>query len=398
MGGGRKYDGVRAGSDSTIEIDFRYHGTRCRERIKLDPTPANLKRAHQHRAAVLLAIRDGTFDYARTFPGSKNASRFSPLTAAVGGGTVANYLDSWLRTKGPELKASTLRGYEKVINRYWVPTIGKDCLADLKRPRLREVCAGFPVSNKTLANAQSVLRAALNDAVEAELLDVNPLADWVYAKVDEVRDDEDIDPFTAEEQRAIVAVLEGHARNLVLVAFWTGMRTSELVALQWRDVDFAAGVIRVRRAKTQSAAAPEAPKTRAGRRDIKMLPPARAALEAQYALTGHQDTVFWNPAYNAPWVGDQAIRKTMWVPALERAKVRYRYPYQTRHTYASMMLSAGENPMWVAAQMGHSDWGEIRRRYGRFMPESAPDAGDRAARMFWTNGQDLVNNPENPAA
>lgn len=398
MGHERKYEGVRPGSGSSIEIDFRYNEHRCKERLPLEPTPANLKRASLHRAAILAAIRDGSFDYATTFPKSKNAQRFSRQLRTVDGSTVAAFLDSWIKAKAPELKSSTLRGYEKVINRYWVPTLGKDLLADLRRPRIKEVCATFAVTNKTLANAQSVLRAALDDAVEDELLEANPLADWTYSRADEVREDDDIDPFTAAEQRAILSVLDGTARNQVQVAFWTGMRTSEQVALEWRDVDFAAGVIRVRRVLTQNSKAPEPPKTKAGRRDIKMLPPAREALEAQFKLTGHRSTVFLNPAYDEPWTGDQAIRKTMWRPALEQAKVRYRYPYQTRHTYASMLLSAGENPMWVAKQMGHSDWGEIRRRYGRFMPEAAPDAGERACRMFWADGQQMVNIGENVAS
>lgn len=397
MGGSRAFEGVRTGSDSTIEIDFRYRGRRCRERLKLEPTPTNLKRAAQHRAAVLLAIRDGTFDYAATFPQSKNLVHFAPA-AKADGDTVAAYLDAWIKAKAPELKASTLRGYEKVINGYWVPTLGKDRLSDLRRPRIKEACATFDVTNKTLANAQSVLRAALDDAVENELLDANPLSDWTYSRLAGVQEDDDIDPFTAAEQSAILAVLAGHAKHFVQVAFWTGMRTSELVALEWRDVDFAEGVIRIRRIRTQHSKTPEPPKTKAGRRDIKMLPPARAALQAQQQLTGHQAVVFFNPAYDEPWIGDQAIRKTMWQPALERAQVRYRYPYQTRHTYASMMLSASEHPMWVAKQMGHADWGEIRRRYGRFMPEAAPDAGDRACRMFWANGQQMVNIDENTTA
>jgi len=43
------------------------------------------------------------------------------------------------------------------------------------------------------------------------------------------------------------------------------------------------------------------------------------------------------------------------VPAMKKSGVRYRYPYQTRHTYASIMLSPGEHPVWVAKQMEHSD-------------------------------------------
>lgn len=63
--------------------------------------------------------------------------------------------------------------------------------------------------------------------------------------------------------------------------------------------------------------------------------------------------------------------------ALKKAGIRYRNPYQTRHTYASMLLSAGENPMWVAQQMGHKDWAMIRRVYGRWIPEMNPGAGDK---------------------
>ncbi|MGT2493949.1 hypothetical protein ACU4GD_34295, partial [Cupriavidus basilensis] len=47
-------------------------------------------------------------------------------------------------------------------------------------------------------------------------------------------------------------------------------------------------------------------------------------------------------------------------------------------TYASMMLSAGEHPMWVAKQMGHADWTMIARVYGRWMPSADAEAGNRA--------------------
>ena len=77
MGGERKFDGVRASSKSTIEIDFYYQGGRCRERIRLEPSPANLKRAAQHRAAILHAISTGTFDYLTTFPDSSKAKQFA---------------------------------------------------------------------------------------------------------------------------------------------------------------------------------------------------------------------------------------------------------------------------------------------------------------------------------
>jgi integrase len=82
--------------------------------------------------------------------------------------------------------------------------------------------------------------------------------------------------------------------------------------------------------------------------------------------------------------GDQALRLGPWRRALRAAGVRYRYPYQMRHTYASMMLSAGENPAWIARQMGHADWGMIRRTYARWMPDVEPNAGEKAS-SWWAN-------------
>ena len=83
------------------------------------------------------------------------------------------------------------------------------------------------------------------------------------------------------------------------------------------------------------------------------------------------------------------------VYALRKGGVRYRNPYQTRHTWASMMLSAGEHPMWVASQMGHKDWGMIRRHYGRWIPDADPTAGGRAVAHFYSKNADQTG-PKHP--
>jgi integrase len=121
-------------------------------------------------------------------------------------------------------------------------------------------------------------------------------------------------------------------------------------------------------------------KTESGIRDVKLLPLALAALAAQKDFTyGAGGTIFHNPRHNAPWTGPRALAKGPWTVVLRHAKVRYRNLYQTRHTYASLLLTAGEDPMWVAQQMGHKDWGMIRKIYGRWIPEMRPEAGNRAA-------------------
>lgn len=381
MGTEREYDGVRAASGSTIEIDFYYAGARCRERIKLKPTSTNMKRAALHRAAILVAIEQGTFDYATTFPDSKRAQQLGK--AATPHQNTGDFLTAWLDSKTPTIKTSTREGYRKIIFGHLLKLFGNIPLNELNKPRIRQEFGRTDCSNKTLANIQSVLRTALSDAFEQDLISTNPLAGWTYRKIEPPKTDDEIDPFTTEEQNRILNACDGQARNLIQFALWTGLRTSELVALDWGDIDWARKIVRVTKAITQHAKEAESTKTRSGNREVKLLAPALAALldQKQYTYNAWGE-IFQNPNTNERWTGDQPIRKTMWQPILRDANVRYRRPYQTRHTYASMMLSAGEHPMWVAQQMGHADWGMIRRIYGRWIPAEVDDAGSKAVALF----------------
>ena len=358
-----------------------YRGVRCRERITLKPSPTNLKKAEQHKAAIEHAISIGAFDYAVTFPSSPRAAKFAPEASHE---TVTGFLTRWLASKKKHLSSSTFDGYRKLVEHRLVPVLGTHMVVDLKRKMIKDWLDSLEVSNKTLSNIQSCLRSALTEAVDEELIESNPMAGWTYKRKGAPTEDDDVDPFSPEEQRAIIGALTGQAANLVEFALWTGMRTSELVALDWGDVDWIRGEVMITKAMTQaSKGIAEIPKTAAGRRCLKLLGPAMEALKAQKEhtyLAGNE--VFQNPRTLERWAGDGPIRKTMWAHAVKKAGVRYRRPYQTRHTYASMMLSAGEHPMWVAKQMGHSDWTMIARVYGRWMPSADGAAGAKAEKMF----------------
>src|SRR5690242_12997367 len=110
---GRDGRGVKAASDTSIEISFMYRGCRCRERLPLKPTPANLKRAEQHRAAILHAIAINAFDYAQTFPNSSRARLFDTQSDEPEIKTIEEYLSDWLERQVQHLKSSTLNGGQK---------------------------------------------------------------------------------------------------------------------------------------------------------------------------------------------------------------------------------------------------------------------------------------------
>ena len=187
------------------------------------------------------------------------------------------------------------------------------------------------------------------------------------------------EPFSLSEVKAILAQMDGQILNLYEFLFFTGLRTSEVIALEWKDIG--ADHIRVRRARVRGAI--KVPKTAAGTREVKLLQPASEALERQKQYTyliGKE--VFHDPFTDNPWVSDKAMRESHWGHALKRAGVPYRRPYNCRHTYASMMLSAGENHIWVANQMGHADCQILYARYGRWIPDVDPLAGTRVAEVW----------------
>jgi len=370
--GRKRKSGVRAASASSIQIDFTYRGERCREKIKLEPTPANLKRAERHRSAILEAIENGTFEYQVTFPNSANAQRFGKFTGA--NTTIKRYLLNWIESKESEIRASTFDSYQRIVLNQIIPQFGKLRLDELTRLDVKRWCQDMDCTLKRIRNITSVFRAALQDAVYDNLIQANPLYNWQFRRNDPPRPQTDeIDPFSQDELAAIFVVLKG--QNLNLVQFWseTGLRTSELVALEWTDIDFRNHQVNIWKAKTDAAGAAEPPKTWAGNRSIDLSPAALAAIERQKEhtyLAGAE--VFQNPRTLEPWTGDRQIRETLWRPTIKRAGIRYRYPYQLRHTYASSRLmqatSIGEI-MRVSRILGHRDWVFTAKTYSRFIKD-----------------------------
>lgn len=383
MGGTKHYDGVRSRSSKSIEIDFIFRGQRCRETFRVAPTPANLKKVAQHRATILDAIERNVFDYAVTFPESKNRFKFAERPQSAGL-RLEDYLETWIDGKKKQLKSSSWDGYKKIVTMITKTTMGPILLPDFRRSHVRDWCKAQDCGNKWLANVQSVLRSALQDALDDELLETNPLYGWKYENAEAIKSIDDVDPFDAIEREAILSACnDPQYKNMFEFAFWTGLRTSELIALTWEDIDWIKGEARINKAKTQAAEAAESPKTKKSIRDVKLLAPAMAALMRQKTKTFvGGNMIFIDPRSNKPWEGDEAIRQGPWKTALKKAGVRYRRPYQTRHTYASMMLTAGEPLGWLANQMGHSDLSMLARVYARWIKSATPEVGNKAVAMF----------------
>lgn len=361
----------------SIQIDFYYQGIRCRETLKLEPTKAHLAHAARFKSAIEHEIGIGTFNYAKHFPESPRARRFSKTIQK----TVSQALDEFLQAARRTCEVSTLNNYRSAVEHHLKPAFGEHLLQDVTTSHIKIWIGGLLISPKRINNVLIPLRSVLNDAFADELIDRNPMA---RIKNLPIRQDEPY-PFSPSEVERILKELPEQGKNLIQFALWTGLRTSELIALEWGDIDWKKEVVRVRRACVNKVI--KQPKTQAGERDVKLFMPALEALISQKPFSFLANSrIFLNPRTNQSWETDGQIRKTLWTHALKKAGVIYRNPYQTRHTYASTLLSAGENPLWVAKQMGHKDWGMIRKRYGRWIPEVDTSAGGKVMAFWSQNG------------
>lgn len=334
---GARHKGVEGRGDS-IRIRFKYRGRRS-ETIRLEPTAANLKYAAQLRGEIQRKIAIGTFRYAEYFPDSKFANE--PGTNAV---TFKAMSLAWLESA--DLAKSTREGYEKSLRKYAWPRFGGKPIDKVSELEILQALAQVKGTKKTRNNTLIPIRRTFR------LAKLSTAAGVEYSR----HQSPTPDPFEPEEVEAILTKMRerygAEVANYFGVGFFAGPRPSELIAFRWDDASLKAGTWAVKRAKVRGE---EKPTKTAQERDHKFTSRARAYLEAQRPFTQMRGSyVFLDPVTGQQYNNDKPPRERYWKPVLKAVGVRYRPPEQMRHTYITMAIMAGANPVWVARQAGNS--------------------------------------------
>ncbi len=352
---------------------FSFRGIECRELLPPRPiTQTSVNIAGGLRAEVLRKIAEGAFVYADYFPDSERARQFD-----AGGRRImvrkllTAQLESYERqVKNKTISPSTYEGYAKAINSERMKFWDGVALGEATPSKLRDWIGALGITAKSARNLLTPLRSVFEDALNDELIDFNPFDRIALGKLlrqTTKASEYEVDPFSQAEREALLKAARADERPMLQFWLATGLRPGELMALRWNRINWVEGTARIDLnlvSKTEKG-----PKTEAGVRDVKLSEDAIAALIAQKPTSFLAGEHVWlNPRTSTAWEADAQIRKTLWQPLCTRAGIRYRNPYQVRHTFASALLTAGENPWFVSEQLGHVDVTMVLKVYGKFIP------------------------------
>ncbi len=358
----------------TFQLARQGERLRCREFLGLADTRENRRLAARIAAQVERDIAAGCFDYATRFPASRMLKRLglqSPHAPVL-----SDYAWLWLETHRAHLTDGTFYDYGLLIKKQIAgAALGAMTIDQINRRdienwilQLQQSGAGPRRVNMALARLRTILRMAEDEGLIVQ----NPMRSVRSLREPRAA----IDPFSAGETQALLlAARPGTERAFVATLLFAGLRSSEALGLEWRDVDLERKLISVRRGRTRWGDGMT--KTVASEREVDMVGSLHKELEAlagerrfgNYVFTGPRGAGFdWNN-----------FRQRNWRRLVREAGVRMRPPYQCRHSYAVRLLSGGSNPHYVAHQMGHSTLAMVIRHYARWTHKPERRSGEMIA-------------------
>ncbi|RJO64973.1 MAG: site-specific integrase [Candidatus Omnitrophota bacterium] len=300
--------------------------------------------------------------------------------------SLADHLQRWLAGVQGSLRASTYSHYKLLIDKYLIPSIGDALVKDLS-PDLVQFCydeltrAG--VGAHTLIKMHAVLHEALRRAVETGLAARNPsdAARPPAAPAQEMK-------FWSETEanRFLMAARGNRLYALFYLAIVSGGRQMELCGLQWSDLDWTGGQLRIQRQLLRSGDEIFGPqKTARAKRTISLGAGTLDVLRAHLALQARERRLagsgwlehglIFTSTTGTP-VHHKNLVDRYFKPLVQAAGVKPIRFHDLRHTAAAIMLSHGRPPIVVSRILGHARVSITLDIYGHLIPGLDAGVGD----------------------
>jgi integrase len=405
-----------------LVIDFYYNGKRCREQTALQDTTPNRKRLQKLIDKIDAEIAQGSFDYASTFPSSKQLAALAakPMATAIAAVSAAlndlpypvarlasqttpllkDFAEIWFSEKVVEWRNSYRTGMRADLDKVIIPRFGEMEVGRIAKVDILSFRADLAkvqahgkdtvLSNRRINKLLAPLRMILSEA--ADRFDFRmPFANIKQLKIRKT----DVQPFSLDEVIRILDNVRADYRDYFTVRFFTGMRTGEIDGLQWQYVDFDKRLILIR--ETIVAGEEEYTKTDSSQRDIQMSQIVYDALKEQEKATRHLSKFVFCNRDGKP-LAHKNVTNRVWHPLLRHLNLAKRRPYQSRHTCATLWLASGESPQWIARQLGHSTTEMLFRVYSRYVPNLTRQDGSAFERLLMQTGTISSVAPANTTA
>jgi integrase len=260
-------------------------------------------------------------------------------------------------------KPTTLDNYRSILRSHLLPKFGEVAVSQVKKSEIEALMAALTEAGKaarTRSGIFKLLSQVFNFALRHDWCEQNPCRS---VRRPQVRECSEIRFLNQQELDALIAAVDVSDkpfgptdRAIFLTAAMTGMRQGELLALRWRDVDWEAKRIRVRRNYTRGYWS--TPKSRSGERAV----PLSGRIEDELTIhlgnsrfCGEDDLVFANPRSGEVLPHGPLVRRLK--KALKAAGVRMIRFHDLRHTFGTRLAASPEVSMrQIQEWMGHRDY------------------------------------------
>jgi integrase len=272
--------------------------------------------------------------------------------------TILDLCEEVLNEKSTYLKKTSLKAYNSLYHSRIVPYFDNILVTEFKPKDVFEWYKTIH-DKRTIVTCEAILKPAFEKAILYEYIETSPF----IIKRPKTNSEYTIMPFSISEINKIIEISPNRVKNLIAIAFYSGMRTGEVIGLKWEDINFLDKTISVQR--TITSGIEQTPKTKSSCRVIDMITQCENHLLEQRKFTGLGEYIFLSSDLK-PYRASSSLNYT-WKKILKEANIEYRSIYQLRHSFASNMLSNGENELWVAQMMGHKSSNTTRTKYSKYL-------------------------------
>lgn len=297
------------------------------------------------------------------------------------------YALAWLEKKKKSVAKSTYDDYTSAFTVYAIPFFKQIPMCKLSArdgEDFREELAAIEeeeLSGKRKNNIMVPLKKMFSDAVRRKEILENPMANAQRFRERKTF----VDPLSIPEMHLFLEAVDRWYFAYFFTAFFTGARPNELLALKWLHVDLKyLQLISIREGRVQGKDG--LLKTDASNRDVDILPPLLKVLQEHRAAAPKDATYVFTTPEGTP-LDVNNLRNRVWYPTVEKAGLRKRVMYQARHTFASMMLANGEDPLWVSQMLGHTTLDMLYKHYGKFIRNRSRKDGLRFLQAWEESGK-----------